>query len=185
MYNWLMRSSLRLRRVLSQLQLRLMTHGPPACRPGTLQDVQRAVLMHDHVRGVGGGWSWNQPFFCAPNATLLQGGSGGANGSSRGSRSSDVGSVALPPQQQQQDPRLVQKFDGPSDPGAADGLGLGLGGRQPSSVNVVMTTLRPLLIVVDEEEESVLVDAGGWVDGWRWSAPTTAGLGPYTCLSNT
>ncbi|GLC54135.1 hypothetical protein PLESTB_000827700 [Pleodorina starrii] len=91
-------------------------------RPRTVEDVQAAVKLHSSVMAVGGGWSWNQPFFCASNGTAAPTPDG-----FRG--------VAQPP--------------GSSASPAAAG-----------PANIVMQTLRPLLIQVNETEESVTVDAG-------------------------
>ncbi|KXZ51873.1 hypothetical protein GPECTOR_11g309 [Gonium pectorale] len=87
-------------------------------RPRTLSDVQAAVRAHSHVKALGGGWSWNQPFFCASNGSMPPMPDGFTRPSSRGS----------PP---------------PGGP-----------------ANIVMQTLRPLMIAVNETEESVTVDAG-------------------------
>ncbi|KXZ42034.1 hypothetical protein GPECTOR_218g458 [Gonium pectorale] len=87
-------------------------------RPRTLSDVQAAVRAHSHVKALGGGWSWNQPFFCASNGSMPPMPDGFSRPSSRG----------------------------PPPPGGP--------------ANIVMQTLRPLMIAVNETEESVTVDAG-------------------------
>ncbi|KXZ42035.1 hypothetical protein GPECTOR_218g459 [Gonium pectorale] len=87
-------------------------------RPRTLSDVQAAVRAHSHVKALGGGWSWNQPFFCASNGSM---------------------------------PPMPDGFTRPSSRGPPPSGG---------PANIVMQTLRPLMIAVNETEESVTVDAG-------------------------
>ncbi|KAG2493001.1 hypothetical protein HYH03_008665 [Edaphochlamys debaryana] len=89
-------------------------------RPDTLEDVVAAVQGHSRVKGVGGGWSWNQPFFCQTNGTLA-----------------------------------------PSNDGYTPAMTAGAPPPPPGGpANVVMETLRPLVIAVNESERSVTVDAG-------------------------
>ncbi|GIL63808.1 hypothetical protein Vafri_17809 [Volvox africanus] len=93
-------------------------------RPRTMEDVQAAVRFHSSVMAVGGGWSWNQPFFCASNGTNAP------------------------------TPDGYRWVNGNSTTGRN-------GAPAPNSpANIVMQTLRPLLIQVNETEETVTVDAG-------------------------
>ncbi|PNH11479.1 D-arabinono-1,4-lactone oxidase [Tetrabaena socialis] len=93
-------------------------------RPKTVEDVAEAVRLFSHVKAVGGGWSWNQPFFCASNGSAPP----NPNGYGYGKNGSALAGAPPPP----------------------------VGG----TANIVMTTLRPLLIEVDEQGQSVTVDAG-------------------------
>eukprot|EP00198_Chlamydomonas_reinhardtii_P009630 XP_001698967.1 predicted protein [Chlamydomonas reinhardtii] len=45
-------------------------------RPRTVADVSAAVLAHERVMAVGGGWGWNPRFFCASNGTAPPSGDG-------------------------------------------------------------------------------------------------------------
>ncbi|KAG2493004.1 hypothetical protein HYH03_008668 [Edaphochlamys debaryana] len=82
--------------------------------------VASGVQGHSRVKGVGGGWSWNQPFFCQTNGTLA-----------------------------------------PSNDGYTPAMTAGAPPPAPGGpANVVMETLRPLVIAVNESERSVTVDAG-------------------------
>jgi FAD/FMN-containing dehydrogenase len=89
------------------------------CRPKTLADIQQAVRLHEHVKGVGEGHSWDKPFFCARDATSPR-------------------------------PMAVLSSD---DASSSSRTGSG-------AANIVLTTLRPLAITVDEEAMTVDVDAG-------------------------
>ncbi|KAG2423395.1 hypothetical protein HXX76_015360 [Chlamydomonas incerta] len=92
-------------------------------RPRTVADIRAAVVAHERVMAVGGGWSWNQRFFCASNGTAPASGDG-----FNASAPAAAASSPLP---------------------AAGGV-----------ANIVMGTVRPLIIEVNETDETVLVDAG-------------------------
>eukprot|EP00803_Ostreobium_quekettii_P005155 evm.model.scf_1682.3 EVM.evm.TU.scf_1682.3 scf_1682:31361-34800(+) len=101
-------------------------------RPVTVQDVQDAVSLHDKIVPVGTGYSWNQPFFCADPAGVSANGDAGGE---RGKR------------------RLLTE--------ALSRRGM-LQDAPPSktSANIAMTTIRPMTITIDEQEETAWIDAG-------------------------
>ncbi|EFJ52629.1 hypothetical protein VOLCADRAFT_85802 [Volvox carteri f. nagariensis] len=107
-------------------------------RPRTVQQVQAAVRRHSNIIAVGGGWSWNQGFFCASNgsAPFTPDGYRWVNSSaSNGHNGSSNSGYGV----------LSNWRSSPAPNGPA---------------NIVMQTMRPLRIEVNETEESVTVDAG-------------------------
>uniref|UniRef100_A0A383W3X5 J domain-containing protein n=1 Tax=Tetradesmus obliquus TaxID=3088 RepID=A0A383W3X5_TETOB len=178
-------------------------------RPRTLEDVQAAVAMHDHVMPNAEGHSWNQPFFCvAPGAKLPN----ATAAAPAPAAAAPTAAAAAAPSTQQLGRRLFQEPAAaaaatpaaatpaaatpaatPSaaaaatpaasaDTAAAVATESGSIGNansvpsaaalaaaalpvpdplpKPSSAGIMMSTIRPLNISVNESGQSVWVDAG-------------------------
>lgn len=143
-------------------------------RPRTVQDVQAAVRYHSKVKAVGGGWSWNGPSMCAPPtsaaahtstmpSTAPTANSSSAAATAASAAAANIATAAAPALQllarglRTVTDGQTSTLQAPQPPPAANATGPA---GQHTSANIIMTTLRPLIIDVDEEKGSVLVDAG-------------------------
>ncbi|KAF6254239.1 hypothetical protein COO60DRAFT_1703432 [Scenedesmus sp. NREL 46B-D3] len=159
-------------------------------RPRTIEDVQAAVAQHDHVKPNAEGHSWNQPFFCVVAGANLDTTTAAAAAAAPpqpqaaapsqqlGRRLAQTPAAPAPAANAAATAAAVV----PPAPGSriedgnySAGSGINAAAQpsaaartasvpnplpKPSSAAIMMGTIRPLNISVNETDQSVWVDAG-------------------------